>query len=116
MVVKSEELLNNAVQAVRDWVRGLPTGVVTLEEEVTNYEHVLSILPRHQASAPVTFRLNTRASFGLYIGSCIRVEELPLSIENMLEICNAAYNGFVEEDRWLIGETPIKSCGVIRLH
>src|SRR5882762_4877683 len=90
----------NAITALRNWVQGLPDGVARIEETEAAHEYVVRVIPRNPRSAAVTFRISEYGTFGLYIGAAIRIEDLPLTSQHILEICEAVRSGGFEEETW----------------
>ena len=105
----------NAITALRNWAKGLPDGVARLEESEAPYEYVVRVIPRNPGSAGVTFRISEYGTFGLYVGAAIRIEDLPLTSEYVLEICEAVRRGEFVEETWSRGGALLKAIGVLRL-
>lgn len=104
-----------AIQALRRWVQGLPEGAAKVEESEASHEYVIRVVPRNSRSADVTFRISDYGTFGLYIGAAIRIEDLPLSSEYVLEIAEAVRRGRFEEESWSRKGKLLKAIGVLRL-
>ncbi len=105
----------NAITALRNWVQGLPDAVARIEETEAPHEYVVRVIPRNPRSAVVTFRISEYGTFGLYIGTAIRIEELPLTSEYILEICEAVRKGKFVEETWSRGGALLKASGVLQL-
>src|SRR5271157_1678183 len=95
-LVAQQDLKDEAIRAVRSWVESLPAGAAQLIEEQVPYEYVVRIVPRNTRSLGVQFRIGDNGTFGLYV-SAIRIEDLPLSAQYLVEICEAVKQGRVEE-------------------
>jgi len=113
-LVAQQDLKDEAIRAVRSWVESLPAGAAQLIEEQVPYEYVVRIVPRNTRSLGVQFRIGDNGTFGLYV-SAIRIEDLPLSAQYLVEICEAVKQGRVEEEIWVRRGQVAKSKTVLRL-
>jgi hypothetical protein len=93
------EVKEQVIQMVRSWIGSLPTGAVTVSEEQAPSEFVIQIRPARQGAADVELRIADYGTFGLYV-SAIRIEDLPLSEQLVLEVLEAVKEGHVEEEVW----------------
>lgn len=114
-MVSVHERKEAAKVALRCWADSLPDGSVKIAESEAPCEYVVRVIPRNERSAEVEFRISDYGTFGLYIGSAIRMEDLPLSNDYLLEICDAVSHGKVEEETWSRSGKLLKSIGVLRL-
>lgn len=103
------------LRSLREWLSRLPEGVATCEESKAPHEYVVRVVPRNGRAASVTFRFSEYGTFGLYIGTAIRIEDLPLSSDHVLEICDAVCDGRVQEEMWMRRGKRLKSVGVLQL-
>ena len=103
------------IAAIRAWAESLPGGTARLVESEAPHEMVVEIVPRNEQAARVEFRFSDYGTFGLYVGQGIRIEDLPLSEDHVLEICAAACEGRIEEETWSKGGRLLKARNVLHL-
>jgi hypothetical protein len=106
---------DQAIAAVRAWVERLPEGTARLEESANEYEQVLRIVPRAPTAAAVTIHVSNHGAFDVYLGSSIRVEDLPLTVPSVLEICDAVRRGRFSEETWKRGGVLLKAVCELKL-
>jgi hypothetical protein len=112
---KQEDNPRSVATALQEWLSALPSGTATLHEEELEFERVFSITPANPKGCPVEFRLSRYGTFGLYLGKAFSVEELPCSIDRVLDICESLRRGRVKEEVWEWRGKVIKAKGAVVL-
>jgi hypothetical protein len=96
-MVMSTEREHPIVHAIRRWFGGLPPGTARLSEEVFEYEHVIRMIPTNPKACPVELRVSNYGTFGLHLGKGFAFEDIPSSIDLVLDICESIREGRVSE-------------------
>lgn len=86
------------LEALKKWYEALPSGVASWRESEDQYEHAVTIAPTNPRAAEVTFRFGSYGTFGVYFGLGGAGEDVPVSRDFALEVCEAARNGKIVEE------------------
>jgi hypothetical protein len=114
-MVKDTGKLDAIVTAIRDWFSTLPSGVAHLTEEQHEYELVLAVTPTNPKGCSIELRVSYYGTFGLYLGRGFAFEDIPSSIELVLDICESVRRGDVKEEVWEWRGKIIKTRGCLKL-
>lgn len=114
-MVSANSSREEAIGALRAWSEGLPAGVATKTESESELELIFRVVPQNPASAALTIHLSNYGTFDVYLGSSIRVEDIPLSVVRLLEICDAVRHGRFQEEVWKQRGVLLKAVGELRL-
>jgi hypothetical protein len=97
---KKTDSLSSVTTALRGWINGLSSDTAVLHEEESEFEIVFRITPTNSRGCPVEFRFSGYGTFGLYIGKALSIEELPCSVDYVLDICESVRRGRVKQELW----------------
>lgn len=100
---------------LREWTSELPDGIAETTEESLSAEQVVRITPVNTLASYVEFRIGDYGTFGLYLGTSMAFEDLPLSRNYLVEICDAVRAGRIEEQLLTIGRRVVRAKGVLHL-
>lgn len=103
------------IKAIRAWFASLPLGIAKLTEQAFEHEHVMTVTPIKPKASPVEYRISHYGTFGLYFGKGCAFEEIPSSIEVVLDICESLRQGRVKEEVWDWRGRIVKTRGVLQL-
>lgn len=115
MAASGEELQDQAVGVLRDWVASLGDDVARINESESGPVRRVRILPTRSGAASMEFEIARHETFGLHIGCGIRIDSLALSGDYLVEICAAVAGGSLEEERWLRKGKILKCKGLLHL-
>jgi hypothetical protein len=104
-----------AIRAIREWFASLSPGIARLTEQDLEYEHVMTLTPTNPKASPIEFRISRYGTFGLYFGKGFAFEEIPSSVELVLDVCESIRQGRVKEEIWEWRGRIVKTKGVLEL-
>ena len=114
-MVTGAESRDSIVRAIRQWVATLPRGSAEVTEEALAHETVLTIKPSNPRASPIEFRVSDYGTFGLYFGKGFAFEEIPASVDHVLDICDSIRRGRLQERVWEWRGRVVKTEGVLEL-
>lgn len=85
-------------EALFSWAKN--TKNVRVESEETAEESIVRIIPNNPKSSGIEFRFGYYGKFDFGLGSGLYWEDFDNSKTLVIEICDAAKNGMIEEDVW----------------
>lgn len=87
----------NVLDALKRWYDSLPPGIASWRTSDDRYERVVTIAPSNPLAAEVIFRFSSYGTFGVYFGPGSAGEDVPVSADFALEVCEAVRRGQLTE-------------------
>ncbi len=103
---------------VESWVSALPPNTVVVDRRNTSiyeYDEVIKVEPVRSGGSKIAFGIHRGGSFDVSVGKRMSFYELECSESLIIELCEAAKEGNIDETVYECRGKVIRSKGVLRL-
>jgi hypothetical protein len=114
-MVTGNENKQRVVDRIREWFGSLPQGTAELTEELTEYETIIRIKPSKSKACDIEFRIGNYGKFDVAMGNGIQFDEIPISLDLVVDICRSVAKGRVKERVWISNGKVVRSKGEVEL-
>jgi hypothetical protein len=99
-------------KVVEAWGKGLPSGMLTIEEQATDFERKLEVLPSNPQSCSVRIHISRPGGMIVGIGDYLQYEDddedFPDDGTFIPELLDCVYNGRVHGKIWMKGQRVLR--------
>ena len=111
----SKELKDEALKAIRFYISELSPGIVSVKEQNKSFGTIVDIKPMNKNGCDISFCLGDHGTFDVGCGKWFNFENLPLSKDYVIDICDSIRKGQVKIKVWEWKGWTFRTEGVIDL-